>query len=369
MIEFLNLKNINSKYEFELISAAKSVIDSGSYILGEEVKKFEREFSKYCGTEFCIGVANGLDALILILRSYKELGMISDGDEIIVPANTYIATILSIIENGLTPIFIEPNIETYNIDPTKITEKITKKTKAILAVHLYGRVAEMDEINKIAQKFNLITIEDSAQSHGAELGGKKSGNLSNASAFSFYPGKNLGALGDGGAVTTNDPNLADVLFELRNYGSKQKYVNNRLGLNSRLDEIQAAFLRVKLKYLDIETSKRQEIAARYLDEISNKEIILPKKDNIEKNVWHIFPIRTKNRDKLQKHLFDNGVSTLIHYPIPPHKQNALSKYSDQRLPITELIHDTILSIPLNPQLSNEQTTRIIQALSIYGENR
>lgn len=365
MIEYLNLKKINELYSNDLLKAAERVINSGWYIMGNELKSFEDEFASYCGTKHCIGLANGLDALILILRAYKELGVLKKGDEVIVPANTYIATILAIIENGMTPVFVEPDIATYNLDPELIEAKITQKTKAILPVHLYGRVAEMDQINAIAKKFNLITIEDSAQSHGAFLGDKRSGNLSNASAFSFYPGKNLGALGDAGAVTTNDDKLAEIIKSIRNYGSKEKYVNELLGVNSRLDEIQAAFLRVKLPHLDKESKARQTIAKKYLDNISNPKLILPIDDSVEKNVWHIFPIRTKNRSDLQKHLLENGIQTLIHYPIPPHKQNALFEFSHLELPITTEIHNTILSIPLYSELTESEVEQIITTLNSY----
>lgn len=365
MIDYLNLQKLNHKMSAELKEAAARVIDSGWYILGKEVQAFEKEFADYCGTKHCVGVANGLDALILILRAYKELGRMKDGDEIIVPANTYIATILSIMENNLVPVLVEPDIETYNIDPKLIEEKITPKTKAILAVHLYGRAAEMDKINKITEKRKMITIEDSAQSHAAELNGKRAGNLSDASAFSFYPGKNLGAIGDAGAVTTNDPALYEMLKVLRNYGSKVKYVNEVRGLNSRLDEIQAAFLRVKLAYLDEETKIRQSMADVFLNRIKNDLITLPEKDEVKKNVWHIFPVRTKKRNELQKYLHENGIQTLIHYPIPPHKQKALEAFNNLDFPITTEIHDTILSIPLYSELSQDEIETIIKTLNSY----
>lgn len=365
MIEYLNLKKLNEKYTKELNEAALRVIASGWYIMGKELNSFEEEFANYCGTKYCIGVANGLDALVLIIRAYKELGIFKDGDEIIVPANTYIATILAILENDLIPIFIEPELETYNIDSKLISAKITSKTKAILAVHLYGRIAEMDAINEIANAHNLVTIEDSAQSHGAELNGRKSGNLSNASAFSFYPGKNLGALGDAGAITTNNDNLAEMIMTLRNYGSKVKYKNEVRGLNSRLDEIQAAFLRAKLPHLVKETSQRQDIAETYLYKIKNGKIILPKIDERNKNVWHIFPVRTANRIHLQDYLNEKGIQTLVHYPIPPHHQSALSAYKNLDLPITTKIHKEILSIPLNGMLEPKEIDTIIDALNNY----
>lgn len=365
MIEYLNLKKLNEQYSNDLLKAAERVITSGWYILGNELGLFEDEFAKFCGTKYCIGLANGLDALIIILRAYKELGVLKNGDEVIVPANTYIATIIAILENDLIPVLVEPDITTYNLDPKLIEAQITSKTKAIIAVHLYGRIAEMDEINSIAKKFNLITIEDSAQSHGAYLGNKRSGNLSDASAFSFYPGKNLGALGDAGSVTTNDDKLAEVIKSIRNYGSKEKYVNEILGVNSRLDEMQAAFLRVKLPHLDKESKARQTIAKKYLVNISNPNLILPKDDLVEKNVWHIFPVRTKNRSALQKYLLENGIQTLIHYPTPPHRQKALADYNHLDLPITTEIHNTILSIPLYSELTENEIEKIITTLNKY----
>lgn len=365
MIEYLNLQNLNEKVADELSEAAKRVILSGWYILGKEVFSFEEEFARFCGTKYCVGVANGLDALILILRAYKELGKLNDGDEVIVPSNTYIATILSILENDLIPVLVEPEIQNYNLDPKLIENHITSKTKAIIAVHLYGRIAPMNEINAIAKKHRLIIIEDSAQAHGAELNGKRAGNLSDASGFSFYPGKNLGAIGDAGAITTNDERLAEVLRTLRNYGSKVKYVNEVEGLNSRLDEIQAAFLRVKLKYLDQETRDRQRIAQRYLKEINNPEIVLPQNEATEQNVWHIFPVRTNDRESFQAFLKDKGIQTLIHYPIPPHKQGALKKYNSISLPITEKIHNEITSIPLSSNLTEENISFIIKSLNEY----
>ncbi len=300
MVQFLNLQKINAQYRNELIEAVTKVIDSGWYILGDELDKFEREFSKYCGVQYTIGVANGLDALRLIFRAYIELGQFNEGDEIITPANTYIASILAVTDNRLTPILVEPNIVTYNIDEDNIVKKISAKTKAILTVHLYGQIGYTEKIGSIADKYNLKIIEDSAQAHGAGYNNRKAGNLGNASGFSFYPGKNLGALGDAGAVTTNDGNLASSVRALRNYGSVVKYENIYKGLNSRLDEIQAAILNVKLKYLDFVNNKRREIADYYLKNINNKKIVLPAKpQNHEAHVWHLFVIRTRKREKLQ----------------------------------------------------------------------
>ncbi|MGJ0342788.1 DegT/DnrJ/EryC1/StrS family aminotransferase [Aliarcobacter cryaerophilus] len=365
MIPFLDLKAFNSQYRAELIEACTKVIDSGWYIQGNECNGFEKEFASYCGTKYAIGVANGLDALILILRAYKELGFMQDGDEVIVPSNTYIASILAISQNNLVPVLVEPDINTYLINPSKIEEKITSKTKAILPVHLYGQTCQMDKINEIAKKYNLKVIEDSAQSHGAYFGDKRSGNLGDASGFSFYPGKNLGALGDGGAVTTNDEEIANTIKALGNYGSHKKYENLYKGLNSRLDEIQAAMLRVKLKYLDNEIEKRREIANYYLENIKNENIILPTVRNENNHVWHLFVIRTKNRDELQKYLLVDGIQTLIHYPIPPHKQNAYKEWNNEKYSISEQIHDEILSLPISGIQSLEDTKDIINLINQF----
>ena len=365
MIPFLDLKALNSQYRAELIEACTKVIDSGWYLQGNECKGFEKEFASYCGTKYAIGVANGLDALILILRAYKELGFMQDGDEVIVPSNTYIASILAISQNNLVPVLVEPDINTYLINPSKIEEKITSKTKAILPVHLYGQTCQMDKINEIAKKYNLKVIEDSAQSHGAYFGDKRSGNLGDASGFSFYPGKNLGALGDGGAVTTNDEEIANTIKALGNYGSHKKYENLYKGLNSRLDEIQAAMLRVKLNYLDNEIEKRREIANYYLENIKNENIILPTVRNENNHVWHLFVIRTKNRDELQKYLLVDGIQTLIHYPIPPHKQNAYKEWNNEKYSISEQIHDEILSLPISGIQSLEDTKDIINLINQF----
>ncbi|MPL78160.1 dTDP-3-amino-3,6-dideoxy-alpha-D-galactopyranose transaminase [bioreactor metagenome] len=365
MIPFLDLKGLNAQYRAELIEACTKVVDSGWYVQGNECKEFDKEFAEYCGTKYAIGVANGLDALILIIRAYKELGFIKDGDEVIVPSNTYIASILAISQNNLVPILVEPDINTYLIDTFKIEEKITSKTKAILPVHLYGQTCEMDKINEIAKKYNLKVIEDSAQSHGAFYKNKRSGNLGDASGFSFYPGKNLGALGDGGAITTNDKELANTIKALANYGSHKKYENLYKGLNSRLDEIQAAMLRVKLKYLDNEIEKRREIANNYLQNIKNDKLILPTVREEDNHVWHLFVIRTTKRDELQKYLLDNNIQTLIHYPIPPHKQNAYKAWNKENYPISEQIHDEVLSLPISGVQSLEDTKKIIRVLNDY----
>ncbi len=367
MIPFLDLKGLNAQYRAELIEACTKVIDSGWYVQGNECNEFEKEFAEYCGTKYAIGVANGLDALILILRAYKEMGIMNDGDEVIVPSNTYIASILAISQNNLVPVLVEPDINTFLIDPDKIEEKITSKTKAILPVHLYGQTCEMDKINEIAKKNNLKVIEDSAQSHGAYYKDKRSGNLGDASGFSFYPGKNLGALGDGGGVTTNDEELANTIKALGNYGSHKKYENLYKGINSRLDEMQAAMLRVKLRYLDVESTKRREIANYYLKNIKNNSIVLPIVRNEDNHVWHLFVIRTNKRDELQKYLAENGIQTLIHYPIPPHKQNAYKEWNNESYPISEQIHDEVFSLPISGVQSLEDTVKIVNLLNIFGD--
>ena len=365
-IPFLDLKAVNAQYQDELKDACSRVIDSGWYIQGRECDAFENEFARYCGVNHAIGVANGLDALVLIFKAYKELGFMQDGDEVIVPANTYIASILAISENGLVPLLVEPNIETYNLDYSKIEDKITSKTRAILAVHLYGQVADMGHINTIAKKYNLKVIEDSAQAHGAIYNGVKTGCLGDASGFSFYPGKNLGALGDGGAVTTNNEELAQVIRALGNYGSEKKYENIYKGTNSRLDEIQAAMLRVKLRYLDEELKKRREVANYYLNNINNEKIILPQIIEQENHVWHLFVIRTEKRNELQKYLSDQGIQTLIHYPVPPHKQAAYREWNSLKYEITETIHNTVLSLPLSPVQDLKTTQQIIKSINDFN---
>ncbi len=349
---------------------SKNVIDSGWFILGKEVNNFEKEFANFCGVKHCIGVANGLDALILILEGYKQLGFMKDGDEVIVPSNTYIASILAVSKTGLIPVLVEPNIDTYLIDENLIEEKITAKTKAILPVHLYGRLCNMRAINTIAQKHNLKAIEDCAQSHGATSDGIKCGNLGDAAGFSFYPGKNLGALGDGGAVTTNDDELAEVIRAYRNYGSHKKYENLYKGTNSRLDEIQAAFLSVKLKRLNKDNQERRKIAQHYLKNINNDLIILPfsKETNItdlESHVWHVFPVRVQNRRKFQKYLSDNGIQTVIHYPVPPHKQPAYAEWNNESYPISEKIHLEIISLPISPVMKPEEVEFVCKVVNSY----
>lgn len=369
MIPFLDLKCINKQYRAELIEACTRVIDSGWYIGGNELETFEKNFAEYCGVKFVIGVANGLDALILTLRAWKELGKLQVGDEVIVPSNTYIASILAITANNLTPVLVEPDIHSYNIDPEKIEEAITDKTRVILPVHLYGQLAEMPKIMAIADKHSLLVLEDSAQSHGAEIGNKRAGNWGDASGFSFYPGKNLGALGDAGAVTTNDEELAQMLRALRNYGSHEKYKNLVPGVNSRLDEIQAAILDIKLKFLDQEVKHRRKIASLYLANVNNPLIQLPlssvNAEAYNQHVWHLFVIRTKHREALQKYLSENGIRTLIHYPIPPHKQEAYKEWNDLSYPISEKIHNEVMSLPLGPTMSLEEAEKVIQLCNSF----
>jgi len=365
-VPFLDLKQINLRQYDQFQDAIRDVFDSGWYILGDKVKDFEQEFADYCGVKRCIGVANGLDALILILRAYKELGIISAGDEVIVPANTYIASILAVSANDMVPILVEPNINNYLIDPDKIEEKITAKTKAILVVHLYGQITPMDKVWQLAKKYNLKIIEDSAQSHGGSYQDKRCGNLGDASGFSFYPGKNLGALGDGGAVTTNDGQLANTIRAIANYGSEIKYKNMYKGINSRLDELQAAVLSVKLKTLDEDNNKRREIAKFYSEGIRNSKIVLPLLDGERSHVWHVFVVRTQNRDELRQYLSDNGVGTVIHYPTPPHKQEAYTELNHVSLPITEQIHREVLSLPISPVQTLEQTQYVIDVINRYA---
>ena len=363
MINFLDLKKINAQYRQELIEASTRVIDSGWYIGGSELASFEKEFARYCGTKYCVGVANGFDALSLTLRAWKKLGKLKVGDEVIVPANTYIASILAITENLLTPILVEPDAQTYNFNPKLIEQAITPKTKAILPVHLYGQLANMPAIMDIARRYNLLVLEDSAQAHGASINGKKAGSWGNASGFSFYPGKNLGALGDAGAVTTSDKELADTIRILGNYGSEEKYKNIYQGVNSRLDEIQAAFLRVKLKYLDSEIDQRRKVAQSYFDGIENPLIKLPGCENFEQHVFHQFVIQTQQRDKVQKLLLDGGVQTMIHYPVPPYRQNAYQGFFNDKYPKTDKIHNEVLSLPMNPVLKDKEVIEIIRVIN------
>jgi dTDP-4-amino-4,6-dideoxygalactose transaminase len=371
MIKFLDLQKINAQYADELKQAAAEVIDSGWFLLGEKVKIFEQQYTDYIGAKHTIACANGLDALRLILKAYIELGVMQEGDEVIVPANTYIASILAITDNRLKPILVDPDIQTYNLDISLIEQHITPKTKAIMIVHLYGRTCWSEELENIAKKYNLKIIEDNAQAAGAyyhfkDGTKKRTGNLGDASGHSFYPGKNLGALGDSGAVTTNNDELATVVRAIANYGSAEKYVNKYQGLNSRMDEMQAAFLSVKLKYLDSENEIRRKIADYFLKNIKNEKIVLPTAETYkDSHVHHLFVIRTKERDKLQTYLAENGIQTLIHYPIPPHKQKCYKQWNHFSFPITEQIHDEVLSLPISAVMTEEEIEKIIHIINKY----
>jgi len=361
MIKFLDLEKINNRFREEIDSRIKNILDKGWYLQGEENEIFTQNFANFCGTKFALGVANGLDALNLIIKAYG----FGKSDEIIVPANTYIATILAISENGCTPILVEPDIKTYNINPDKIEEKITPKTKALMVVHLYGQAVQMKKIWEIAKKYNLKIIEDSAQAHGAIYQGKRTGKLGDASGFSFYPGKNLGCMGDGGAVTTNDEELFNKIKAIANYGSDRKYHHIYKGVNSRLDEIQAAVLDVKLKHLDSDNNKRREISKYYRENIKNPKIILPETYDEKSHVWHIFAVRTKNRDEFQKYLKNKEIQTIIHYPTPPHKQGAYKEWNDLSFSITEEIHNTILSLPISPVMTDSEVEKVVEVVNEY----
>ncbi len=366
MIKFLDLQKINNAYEPELSEGIQKVIKSGWYILGEQANTFEQNYAAYIEAKHCIGVANGLDALRLILKAYIELGSMQEGDEIIVPANTYIASVLAITDNKLKPVLVEPDIKTYNLNPFLIEEKITPRTKGIMLVHLYGQNAMHPEIERLVLKYNLKLIEDNAQAQGCFYQQKRTGSIGHAAGHSFYPGKNLGALGDAGAVTTNDDKLADIIRALGNYGSKEKYVNNYQGLNSRLDEIQAAALSVKLKHLDSDNQRRRDVANYYLKNIKNPTIILPDIPASNSHVWHLFVIRHRQRNELQKYLTDNGIQTLIHYPIPPYKQTAYKELHELSFPLTELIHNEILSLPISQVLTEEEMAQIVNSLNNFS---
>ena len=361
MIKFLDLEKINNRFRAEIDTRIKTILDKGWYLQGDENKKFAQNFADYCGVKHAWGVANGLDALTLIIRAYG----FGAGDEIIVPSNTYIASILAISQNGATPVLVEPDINTYNINPDLIEEKITPRTKAIMVVHLYGQAVQMEKIWQLAQKYKLKVIEDAAQGHGAEYQGRRTGNLSDAAGFSFYPGKNLGCLGDGGAVTTNDEELYNKIKALANYGSDVKYHNLYKGVNSRLDEIQAAVLDVKLKYLDADNQKRRQISEYYRQNIKNPLITLPQTYDEKAHVWHVFAVRTPERERFQKYLTDNGVQTLIHYPTPPHKQPAYAEWNTRSYPISEKIHNEIISLPISPVMTDAEIQQLVDIINDY----
>ena len=367
MMKFLDLQKITQKYAEEIHEAVDRVVDSGWYLQGKENERFEANYAQYIGTKYAVGCANGLDALIWIFRAYMEMGIMKPGDEVIVPANTYIASILAISENGLKPVLIEPSIETYQIDDSKIEAAITERTRAILIVHLYGQCAYTDKIGELCKKYDLKLVEDNAQAHGCKFNGRKTGSLGDAAGHSFYPGKNLGAFGDAGAVTTDDEELAEVVRAVANYGSQKKYVFKYCGRNSRLDEIQAAVLGVKLKHLDEDVAIRKKIAKYYIEHIKHPDIITPIVEDWDAHVFHIFTIRTKKRDELQKYLTDNSVQTIIHYPIPPHKQECYKEWNILSFPITEQIHNEELSLPMSPVLQKEDVERVVEVINKYTD--
>jgi dTDP-4-amino-4,6-dideoxygalactose transaminase len=364
MIKFLDIHKINSRFQNEFQQKFQQFLDSGQYVLGNQVETFEQRFADYCGTKYCIGVSNGLDALILIFQAYIEIGILKEGDEVIIPANTFVATIIAIEKVRLKPILVEPEIDTYNISVSEIEKNLTTKTKVILVVHLYGMLADMNNISKMAKNHNLLLIEDAAQVHGAQNNlGTKAGNLGDAAAFSFYPTKNLGALGDAGAITTNNEQLSNTILKLRNYGSSSKYVYDLVGNNNRLDEIQATFLNVKLKRLDEDNNKRREIANLYISNITNKKITLPLYDQSKNHVFYAFVLLVDNRQEFIDFLYKNNVETLIHYPIPPHKQEAFSHLKSADLPITEAIHNKIVSIPISPVMTLTEVEKVIKVIN------
>ncbi|MCH5233464.1 MAG: DegT/DnrJ/EryC1/StrS family aminotransferase [Muribaculaceae bacterium] len=364
-IKYLDLQKINSIYSDELKDAVGKVLESGWYLRGEETARFESNYARYIGTRYCVGCGNGLDALFLILSGYREMGIFDDGDEIIVPANTYIATILSVVRAGLKPVLVEPDISTFQISPAAIEKSITRRTRGIIPVHLYGICAWDERIEELAMSNSLKVIEDNAQAHGATFNGMKTGSLGDAAAHSFYPGKNLGAAGDAGAVTTNDPELAEIVRILANYGSSEKYVNELKGVNSRLDEIQAAVLNVKLPYLDKENLRRRNIAEKYIAGIENPNIKTPDLRLYEGGVAHVFPILCENRENLQNYLAAKGIETLIHYPVPPHHQRALREFRNMQLPLTEKLHREELSLPVSPVLTDEEVNYIVEAVNKF----
>jgi len=364
-VPFLDLGEINARHAQELKAAAARVIDSGRYVLGDEVAAFEREYAAYCGVRRAVGVGNGMDALSLVLRAYKTLGRLRDGDEIIVPGNTFVATLLAVRESGLVPMPVDPDPDTFNLAPARAEAAIGPRTRAILPVHLYGRLADMHAFAALARRHGLLLVEDAAQGHGATCDGRRAGAFGDAAGFSFYPGKNLGALGDAGAVVTDDAELADRVAALRNYGSAAKYEHRYAGVNSRLDEMQAALLRVKLAHLDAETARRREIAQRYRDGIRHADIALPATGGDGAHVWHLFVVRCAARDALQNHLRAHGVHTLVHYPLPPHRQGAFPELSGATLPITERLHREVLSLPIGPSLSDEAVEHVVAACNAF----
>lgn len=365
MIKFLDLQKVTASHGEEIREATRRVVDSGWYLQGEENARFEANYARYIGTEHCVGCANGLDALIWIFRAYVELGVMKPGDEVLVPANTYIASILSLTENRLVPVLVEPDLRTYQMDSARMEAAITERTRGVLIVHLYGQCAYTEAVGELCRRHGLKLVEDNAQAHGCRFGDRRTGSLGDAAAHSFYPGKNLGALGDGGGVTTNDAELAQAIRALANYGSAKKYVFRYKGRNSRLDEIQAAVLDVKLRHLDADNLKRRAVAQAYIAGITNPAIVLPQVDDWDAHVFHIFPIRCERRDGLQKHLADAGIQTMIHYPIPPHKQECYREWNDRSYPITELIHRQELSLPISPVMDPADVQAVIDAINAF----
>lgn len=364
MIPFLDLTALNAPYEAAFKESFTSFLDKGWYVLGEEVTQFEKAYAAYCGTSYCVGTANGLDALRLILEGYKILGKLSEGDEVLIASNTYIATIIGVKQAGLVPVLVEASLDSYNLDFADLARKITPKTKVIMPTHLYGKLTDMQQVSAFAKAYQLLMVTDCAQSHGAiALDGRRSGAMADAAGHSFYPTKNLGALGDAGAITTDDAALVAVIKKYRNYGFKERYVAQYVGVNSRLDEVQAAFLNIKLRDLDSQNEKRRTIARRYLAEIKNKHIILPQWGGGKDHVWHLFVVRCQHRDHLRDYLKKEGVGTIIHYPIPPHKQEALKEFEHVSLPICEQMHEEVLSIPISPVLTAVQVTQIVRILN------
>ena len=366
MIKFLDLHRMNKRFETQFKEEFQSFLDSGHYVLGEGTKAFETNYARYCGTEHCVGVSNGLDAIILIFKAYLQLGKLKVGDEVLVPANTYIASILAIVETGLKPVFVEPNVTTFNWEASTIKKHISNKTKAILTVHLYGQLADSEAVFKLAREYNLLLIEDAAQAHGAKNSvAKCSGSVSDAAAFSFYPSKNLGALGEAGAVTTNDFELAKIISEIRNYGSERKYENVRLGVNNRIDELQARILNIKLQHLDADNDKRRGIAKCYLSQIKNKKITLPFYDGSKNHSFHLFVVLVDNREEFMDYLLKNNIQSAIHYPKPPHKQKALQEFLELELPITEYIHRNCVSLPISPVLTETEVLKVIKTVNAF----
>lgn len=365
MIKFLDLKAINAAYAAEIEEALLRTARSGWYLRGEETRRFEEEYARYIGCRHAIGCGNGLDALRLILRAYLEMGLLHEGDEVIVPANTYIASILAITDNGLKPVFVEPNRDTLQIDDEQIEQTVTAHTRAIMIVHLYGRCAYTERIGELCERYNLLLIEDNAQAHGCHYREKRTGSLGHAAGHSFYPGKNLGALGDAGCVTTDDDELAGVIRALGNYGSEEKYVFRYTGYNSRIDELQAAVLAVKLKRLDEDNRHRADIADMYYKGLTNLLIRLPQHVDSACNVYHLFPVFCEERDRLQQYLREQGIETLIHYPIAPHQQECYREYAHLSLPVTEEIHRTELSLPIGPTMTLEEAQKVVNAINDF----